>query len=378
MKKLFASITILPFLILSLSGCLAIGNKSASLTIIYGVTAVLSLLLLLGYFFLVHKKEKWFVLLFSSVLVVNIGYFCLAVSSSLEEALMANRLAYLGSVLLPMSMLMIILKVTNTKYKKWLPFCLIYISAFVLFVAASPGYLDIYYKEVSFEVINGVSRLVKVYGSWHNLYLLFLFGYFGVIVATIIHAAKKKTIDTTAHAIILAIAVFVNIGVWFIEQLVSIEFEMLSISYIISELFLLGVHLIMTENQKLKELVKDAETLRNFTPADDTQAVAVNVQPNRSVHIDCDQFEVFISGVNELTPTELSIYEFYIARTTTKEIMAALNIKENTLKFHNKNIYRKLGVSSRKELLEIYKQITAINAKQEETPPNCDRTASFK
>lgn len=378
MKKLFASITILPFLILSLSGCLAIGNKSASLTIIYGVTAVLSLLLLLGYFFLVHKKEKWFVLLFSSVLVVNIGYFCLAVSSSLEEALMANRLAYLGSVLLPMSMLMIILKVTNTKYKKWLPFCLICISAFVLFVAASPGYLDIYYKEVSFEVINGVSRLVKVYGSWHNLYLLFLFGYFGVMVATIIHAAKKKTIDTTAHAIILAIAVFVNIGVWFIEQLVSIEFEMLSISYIISELFLLGVHLIMTENQKLKELVKDAETLRNFTPADDTQAVAVNVQPNRSVHIDCDQFEVFISGVNELTPTELSIYEFYIARTTTKEIMAALNIKENTLKFHNKNIYRKLGVSSRKELLEIYKQITAINAKQEETPSNCERTASFK
>lgn len=189
---------------------------------------------------------------------------------------------------------------------------------------------------------------------------------------------KKKTIDTTAHAIILAIAVFVNIGVWFIEQLVSIEFEMLSISYIISELFLLGVQLIMTENQKLKELAKDAETLRNFTPADDTQAVAVNVQPNRSVHIDCAQFEVFISGVNELTPTELSIYEFYIARTTTKEIMAALNIKENTLKFHNKNIYRKLGVSSRKELLEIYKQITAINAKQEETPPNCDRTASFK
>ena len=37
--------------------------------------------------------------------------------------------------------------------------------------------------------------------------------------------------------------------------------------------------------------------------------------------------------------------------------MAMLNIKENTLKFHNKNLYHKLGVSSRKELLEIYKLI---------------------
>ena len=28
-----------------------------------------------------------------------------------------------------------------------------------------------------------------------------------------------------------------------------------------------------------------------------------------------------------------------------------LGIKENTFKFHNKNIYQKLGVSSRKELM---------------------------
>ena len=33
--------------------------------------------------------------------------------------------------------------------------------------------------------------------------------------------------------------------------------------------------------------------------------------------------------------------------------MAALEIKENTLKYHNKNIYAKLGVSSRKQLVMI-------------------------
>ena len=41
--------------------------------------------------------------------------------------------------------------------------------------------------------------------------------------------------------------------------------------------------------------------------------------------------------------------------------MAELNIKENTLKFHNKNLYSKLGVSSRKQLLEIYRTIKATN-----------------
>ena len=55
--------------------------------------------------------------------------------------------------------------------------------------------------------------------------------------------------------------------------------------------------------------------------------------------------------------TEKAIFDAYIARMPTKEVMILLNIKENTLKFHNKNLYLKLGVSSRKELLEVYKQI---------------------
>ncbi|MBO5195991.1 MAG: helix-turn-helix transcriptional regulator, partial [Clostridia bacterium] len=65
----------------------------------------------------------------------------------------------------------------------------------------------------------------------------------------------------------------------------------------------------------------------------------------------------FIIGHSQLTPTERLIFDRYIMGKTTKEIMADLNIKENTLKFHNKNIYCKLGVSSRKQLIEIAGQI---------------------
>ena len=46
-------------------------------------------------------------------------------------------------------------------------------------------------------------------------------------------------------------------------------------------------------------------------------------------------------------------------RMTTEEILASLCIAENTLKFHNRNLYGKLGVSSRKELYAVYKKLTA-------------------
>ena len=43
----------------------------------------------------------------------------------------------------------------------------------------------------------------------------------------------------------------------------------------------------------------------------------------------------------------------YIQGMNTKEVMAELTITENTLKYHNRNLYQKLGVSNRKELVEV-------------------------
>lgn len=362
MKKLFASVPILLFLILSLSGCSAVGEKSASLTIIYGATAVLSLLLLIGCLLLVRKNKAWFILLFSSVLVVNIGYTFLAMSTCLEMALWANRVAYLGSVFLPLAMLMIILDVSGTKHPKWLHGALGALSFLVFLIAASPGILPIYYKEVSFAVVNGVSTLVKVYGPLHPLYLVYLLGYFAAMVTVIIRAKFKKTIDTTANAAILAIAVFVNIGVWFIEQLVAIDFEMLSVSYIISELFLLGVHLVMNEYRRLKMIVKQVESVQNYSEAETSTPNVMLEKPVEDEAVAPERIEFFMMGLKTLTPTERAIYDAYVARVTTKEIMANMDIKESTLKYHNRNLYGKLGVSSRKELLEVHKQIKSVQA----------------
>lgn len=359
MKKFFTGALSALICIWILSGCNTVGDKSGSLSIIYGAAAVLSGLLLAGCIFSVRKNRAWFITLFSSVFVVNVGYTLLSVSTCLEMALWANRISYLGSVFLPLSMLMILLKVTNTTYKKALPAVLLGLSVLVFLIAASPGILDAYYKEVSFAVVNGVSTLVKVYGPLHPLYLLYLLGYFTAMVVVIFRARAKKTIETAAHAVILAIAVLVNIGVWFIEQLVSIDLEMLSVSYIISELFLLGVHLVMNENQRLREIVKQVEAAKSYP---DTEAVPDT--PAQAVSP--DRVELFLADLKRLTPTENEIYKAYIARATTQEVMAKLNITENTLKYHNRNIYSKLGVSSRKELLQIHKYISSLKVKLEQ------------
>ena len=51
-----------------------------------------------------------------------------------------------------------------------------------------------------------------------------------------------------------------------------------------------------------------------------------------------------------LTKTERRIFDGYAAGLRTREIAQQLDIKDSTLRFHNKNIYDKLGVSSLKQL----------------------------
>ena len=369
MRRKTIAIIMLIITNLFLFGCDGLDSKSTSLSIIYGVMAVSALLLLVAYGSLVHKKELWFLLLFSSVFIVNTGYFALSISKNLEEALLANRIAYLGSVFLPMSMFMIIMNVCGLRYKRLLPGCLLVISVIVFLVAASPGYLDIYYKEVSFRLVDGVGMLDKTYGEWHCLYLFYLVTYFGIMVITILHASVKRRMKSKIYAVMLAGAVLVNIGVWMLEQLVDIEFEFLAVSYIISEFFMLSLCLIRQEqavrSEKMLEdiQVTDEKQRQKQSGEQQSKLTLSGAEESEDLTVksemieNSEQIQLFLEGVDNLTPAETKIYHCYIAGKSTKEILRELSITENTLKYHNKNIYGKLGVSSRKQLKEIAKQL---------------------
>lgn len=73
--------------------------------------------------------------------------------------------------------------------------------------------------------------------------------------------------------------------------------------------------------------------------------------------IDSENYRLFCEGLRDLTRTERKVFDLYFEGKSAKEILEALQIKENTLKYHNKGIYSKLGVSSRKQLLAYMQQM---------------------
>lgn len=335
MKKLspgMACLLALPFL---LSSCGAVGSKSLSLSVIYAASSLLAVSILVGYACFSKKINSWLLMLLLCVTVVNAGYFMLSVSGSLEMALWSNRISYLGSVFLPFTMLMSIMNVCKIKRPKWVIPTLAGAGILVFLIAASPGILDIYYKEVSLGIVDGVFVLQKVYGPLHSIYLYYLVLYFTGMLAIILYARYKEHSVSIAHAVLLLVATLVNIAVWLLEQLVQIHFEFLSVSYIISVLFLLGVDALASKIQ-----TQPAVTVITASPA----------APTDSQGFTDEQYRYFVAQLPTLTPTERMVFDLYAEGKCSKDILVIMNFKENTLKFHNRNIYGKLGISNRKQL----------------------------
>ncbi|MBR5533617.1 MAG: hypothetical protein IKU62_02065 [Ruminiclostridium sp.] len=302
-----------------------------NMSIVYGIVAALSLLLFIGYCALIRQKNLWMLLVFLSVFVVNLGYFSLAISRTLGEALLANRLAYLGSVFLPLCMLMVILHACHLPRPKWMLTLLVCVSIAMFLIAASPGYLTCYYQEVTLVFVNGMALLEKVYGPLHPLYLVYLLSYLGLMAVAILLSYKKQKSVSCKHAILLLLVVFLNMAIWAVEQMIYWEFELLSVSYIASELLLLILY----------SMMQDYEALMEEEHATPTQGFSQR------------RIEAILTGwppAAELTAREKDVLRALLADKPRKDIAADLYISEHTVKKHTSNIFSKLEVSSREEL----------------------------
>ncbi|MBQ8836639.1 MAG: hypothetical protein IJ002_03920 [Clostridia bacterium] len=321
------------------------------MSIAYGIICVISLVLIGVCFAVDRKKDICLLLLFVSVFVCNLGQFSISVAPSLSFALNGNRIAYLGQVFLPLLMLKMILDLCNLNYKKWLLPALSVISIAVLFVTLTPGVLTCYYKSVSIEIIDGVTKLIRDYGPLHLLYYIYLLSYFALMLCIIIYAAVKKKITSKLHTAFLLCAVLCSIVIWFAEQLLPRGFEFLTVSYVISELFILLLYGILQEygirgengSIIIANTSKKAEEYLSGTIQSDDNAALFSEKDIEHI-LGCEEI------VSQITEREKEVLIKLLTNKQRKEIADELFVTESTIKKHTKSIFTKFDVTNRFEL----------------------------
>lgn len=307
------------------------------MNVLYFIAMILSLLLLVVYFFIDKKRTKWLLLLFISISICNSGYFFLSIANNITLVIISNDIAYIGSVFLPFFMLMLILDNCNLKAPKSLVYSLIGISAIMLWITTSIGYLPLYYKDIRLDFINDEYVIVKEYGPFHTVYIAYICSYFISMIATIIYATIKRTISSKMQSIFLSIVVLENILVWLVERFIDNTFEFLSISYIMNEFLLLLLYGILYEYESNvdKKAIKDISS-KDFSEGLNEEQITI-------IFSSCQ-------NLNVLSTREKEILHHILLGEKRKEIGAVLFISESAVKKHTTNIFKKLNVSNRNEL----------------------------
>ena len=312
----------------------------------YGSVFLVSLILIPLYFAFVRKKQNdpWLLVFFVCVSVVNLGYTLIAMSDTVELALLANKVAYLGQVLLPLCMLMLISKLCGCTYKAWFIGALLGAAAALFAIICTAGYLDWYYTSASIEKVAGATVLYKEYGVLHPINLIYVILYFIGMLAVLCFSLVKHKGASQKHAIGMLIIVLGNIIMWCVGKVIPWDVELLSITYLMSAGGFLAEWLMLQDYVLKRDIPR-------FTRAEqDRLAVGIT---SLSMEEKLSRVLHFVKEDDPLGIREREILEMILGNRRRKEIASDLHLSENTVKTYTRTLYSKLGVSSREELYSL-------------------------
>jgi len=319
--------------------------KEGVLSIVYGIVAFLSVMVLISYFIFDKKKKPLFMALFGCVAASNSGYFLMAICNSLAVAKLANAISYFGGAFSMLVMLLIIYDVCQMRKRPWLTWLLIGISVAFFALAASGDWLGLYYRSVSLETVNGTTYMIKQYGPLHGLYALYLAGYVMLMLVCIGYAAKFKRLSSPKYTTFLLVTVLLNVGVWLVEQAIDEEFEFLCVSYIVTEIMLLLIYNMLCDYGIIRPEI-GVLSVQMLTQLN-TRQVDPGALPSGME----DMFRGFAEKAKTLSSAERRILNYYIDGHDIAEIPDLAFISIHTVKKHNRSIYQKLDIASRDELM---------------------------
>lgn len=203
------------------------------------VAFIVSLVMIGSVIFRYKKVDSLFLLLGAAVALNCLGRFLLSISQTLDVAVVANKILYVGGCYIPPLLIMVLFRLCNLKLPPAAKLIMTLYSSVVLCFAMTIGNSGLYYKEVKLVIADGYSRLDKVYGPMHILYPIMtgLYAVFLIIFMILaIRAHKKLPLRTVIGAGIMGVAIILAyiIGRGFVSDI-----SFLSLGYLIAMVFVI-------------------------------------------------------------------------------------------------------------------------------------------
>lgn len=205
----------------------------------YSIIFVLSLIMSGIYAGIWRKRFSAFItLIFAFVPVTCLGYYILAFSKTIPEAIIGIKISYLG-VFIHIFLMYAIFNLCNLNIKKWLRLLLLAITTTFFLFSLTIGSFGLFYKDLTGELIDNQLILHKSYGIVHTMYYIQIVIYMIITICGTFYAIRKKN-DVSRHNLHLMLACeMIPILIFFTGRLAHLQVDLLPLAYISCEIIML-------------------------------------------------------------------------------------------------------------------------------------------
>jgi len=159
----------------------------------YDIMLALSLVLMIVYLFSYHKHfDMHITLLFVLVPVASLGQVLFAHAPTLEAALVANKVVYIGACYLQLILMLAVFSLCRIRINRWIRTGLVVLSTVVYLSSLTIDFSPLFYESVSFRTVDGVAVLDKRYGVMHTVFYVMVIAYFVMSFSAIVYSYFRK------------------------------------------------------------------------------------------------------------------------------------------------------------------------------------------
>ena len=219
----------------------------------YYVNFGISLLLALVYGFIFHKRFDASIMMMTVLVpIINLGFVMMGLSQTIDTALLALKLTYLGGCFLLVAVMFLIFNTCKVSFNPYLRVGVLLISTTVFLTVLTIGHADIFYVGIpDLAFADGAAYITnKHYGFMHTVFYGMVVVYYLATLGVIIYSFfRKKQVPRTVLILIL-LSVTIAIFGFFGSRIFHQSLEILPITYNLG----MAIYLIVASRLRLYDV----------------------------------------------------------------------------------------------------------------------------
>ena len=187
------------------------------------------------------KQSGPYPILFFCALVACTGHLLLALSTNVDQAILSNKINYMGAIFLPLLTFDASLAVCNIRLPSWGHALLMLVVFLVYGLSATVGYNDYYYKTVEFVQTYGIGNYVATYGWGHDVFNIMMISFGVANIGLIAFAFAKRKNVSFKSLCALSLIEFASILSLFISRILDGDTLVMPAVYVFDQYALLYI-----------------------------------------------------------------------------------------------------------------------------------------